>query len=348
MLGQLRTHAKSWLTKFILGAMAVGLIFYFGYTGLKESQTSSNPSLQVIARVNGERITLGSFEQLYGSKIKNFGFTPETIPPSAREMIRQNILKQLIETKLFAEQAKKIGLTISDKELAETITSVPMLHTSGVFNKKGYLEIFKPSFERETGEDFEKTLREELLAGKFEDFIRDSVSVTDEEVKKEYLLSKTELNLQKISFNSPESSPAKDFKSIQTEIFNALKEKTPKASRLLETLKKKQGFKIEETGLHPLKDKVIFVGGDLQATAALECIIKLSPENPVCPDSYPVGSQKVFFKLLGKKEADLTKFEAEKTALTQSLLSRRRIIILKTIADALTEQARIDTYLNKI
>ena len=200
MLNQLRRHAKGWMTKGILGAMAIGLIFYFGYAGVRKATRSSagGGKKNVAAVVNGEPIPLGKFEQAYDGQIQFYQqITKGQIPPPLQEQIREGVLQKLIQTKLFAQQAKAIGLSVSDKELLQEITSNQNFIKDGMFNKKLYLEQL-PSYQEQIGQDFESAIREELLADKFENLIRNSVAFSNGELKQEFLLSNTQLNLQKI------------------------------------------------------------------------------------------------------------------------------------------------------
>jgi hypothetical protein len=378
MLDQLRKHAKSWITKSILAVMTAGLIFYFGYAGVRKSGgLRGKPG--VIAVVNGESIPEGKFEEAYQNQLKLYEqLIKGNIPPALLETVKQNVLEKLIETKLFAEQARAIGLSVSDKELVQEIAMNQNFYRNGVFDKQIYLENFKPYYERKYGEDYEYSLREDLLAEKFEDLIRKSISVTEDEVKQEYLLSNTQLNLQKISFDEtswkegpesrklevesqksegnqrpetrnqkPETLGGDKLQEISTLILAVLNEKSyPKGANPLEALKKTYNLKVEQTGFHSLRDKAAFVG-DPEAHEVQACILKLTSENPVCPEGYTVGTERVFFKLIEKKDADLAKLEDEKKSTEKNLLSQRQALILRQIGDALIRQASIRTYLSK-
>jgi len=345
MLNQMRRHAKGWMTKGILGAMTVGLIFYFGYAGVRKVTRgmSGEGKKAVAAVVNGEEIPSGKFEQAYEGQIQFYKqLTKGQIPPALEEQVKEGVLQKLIETKLFAQQAKAIGLSVSDKELLQEITSNQAFLQNGVFNKKLYLERL-PSYQEEMGIDYESALREELLADKFENLIRNSVALSDAELKQEFLLANTQLNLQKVTLDTSSFKEDREnkIKEAETEILAALAEKAPaKGPSPLEALKKKYTLKIEDTGLHSLRDKVAFIG-DPQATDAYDCIFKLSPENPTCLRGIAVGNDLVFLKLLEKKEPDWAKFDEQKEETRKSLLARRQALTLKQIGDSLLKQASI-------
>ncbi|MBL7685663.1 MAG: SurA N-terminal domain-containing protein, partial [Deltaproteobacteria bacterium] len=246
MLDRIRTHAQGWIVKAILGSMTIGLIFYFGYSGLSRSggKNASGGNIHA-ATVNGEIIPQKKLEALVQKQMEFYRQVNQgALPPALVESIKANALERLIENKLLAEQAKKIGMTVSDKELAQEITSNPQFIKDGVFNKKFYLEVVKPNYERQMGDDYETDLREEILVDKFETFIKNSIQLSDQELHDEFVQSQTQLNLLKITLDNtqwkdqPESAPKAD--NAKTEILNALKSPAPaKGPAPLDTLKKK-------------------------------------------------------------------------------------------------------------
>lgn len=357
MLDHLRKHSKSWIIKFILGFMTVGLVLFFGYSGLQKASKEGKPGESAsIAKVNGEDIPEGQFQQAYEAQLKFYEqIAKGNIPPTLAQNIKTNVLKRLIDTTLLAQQARAVGLAISNKELAQEITSNPNFYKDGIFNKKFYLDQFKPYYERINGKDYEDSLRQDILADKFEKFIKDSVSVSDEEIRREFLLANTELNLQKIilkktAAESASAAESQAFKQIEEEILKALADATlplkgnRKNTPALDGLLKKYSLKTEETGFHSLRDKMAFVA-DPNATEALGCIMSLTLEKPFCQAAYPVGENQVIFRLLSIKNPDLSKYEQEKGNIEKTLLSRRQNLILQQINTALSKEASIQSHL---
>ncbi len=362
MLPQLR-NAKHLITKFILGLVASAMIFYFGYSGFnKVSSRGAGGKHGVAATVNGEAIPQAKFDRVYENQMKFYEqLSKNNLPPQLLNSLRQNVFEKLIESKIFAQQAKAIGMMVSDKELAHEITQNQSFYKDGMFDKKFYLEN-KAFYFQQTGEDYEQNLREEILADKFEKLIRDSISLTDEEIRQEYLLNNTQLNLQKISLDkkffasSTETKPSetapepKKKEEIESEILGALQSKTgtknsSQKNGSLENLKTKYDLKIEETKSHSLREKAAFTE-DPKATLAFECILKLTAEKPVCPKGYLIGNQLVFFKLIERKDPDWAKYDQEKTTLQKNLTEYRQTLILHQIAKDLIKQASVHVYSN--
>jgi len=361
MLDLLRTKgARSWVSISILAIMALGLVFYFGYSDYSRIFTAG-ATVEDIATVNGEEISAKKFENIVENELQKFGANGAKLPPALLEIVRQNTLQQLIVLKIFARQARQMGLMVSNEELINAITSNPNLSKDGMFDKKYYLKVYKPTYLQQTGEDYEKALTEELLAEKFEEFVKKSISVSEPEVYEEFILSQTQLNLQKITVpahnwglsesatSQPESGSAafETKKEIGNELLKVLQDKTAKNQKPLEALKKKYSLKIEETGPHSLRDRTAFVGTP-QAGEALACIVKLTSEKPTCVEGFDINGQWTFFKLISRKEPDLSQFDSQKEALKETLLQRKQLLSLQEIQKDLLSKAKIESRLPPI
>ncbi|MBF0491476.1 MAG: SurA N-terminal domain-containing protein [Deltaproteobacteria bacterium] len=367
MLDHLRNHAASWLTKTLLGLMSIGLIFFFGSSGLRRAEGIKN-SPNILAEVNGEKITQGLFEMNYENQMRFYEqIFKGNISEEMKEKAKQDTLDQLLRIKLFAQEAKKMGVRVSKSELIEAITQNPNFSKDNVFDKNFYLKQVKPGFFKQTQVDYEDYLNEILLAEKFEDLNRDSVKVSDEEVKEEYSLNKTELNLEKYSVDlnkiqsqagtesNPEKAKEQKTKEIEQEVFSTLSESQPsnpkdkkKTPSAIEVLKKKYELKDESTGFYSLRERAALVGStEIKDTKEpLQCIVQLTLENPWCRKAYPIENQLVFFKLVGRKDADMEKFDQEKSKLAGDLLNRKKNLVLKQIADKLLQKAKTTTNSN--
>ncbi len=348
MLDKIRTHATSWVIKTILALMGVGLIFFFGISQFQRIPNLSGRS-GTAAVVNGEIIPVGKLEwalENQKSRLREM-FKGSDLPATFFEGMKSQVLEELIQRKLFAQQAKTLGLQVSDKELSDRI--VQIYSQEGAFDKNAYLKS-KPNYKLRTGEDYEVSLREDLLASKFEDFIRDSIQISDQDLKQEFLYQKTELNLQKITLDSSQWKEKEEvenhLKDFQSELKTAFTESAPAKEKgapkisPLEALKKKYNLKMEETGFHSLKSKAGFTG-DPKSDEAFQCILKMTSENPFCFHGYLIDGKTVYFKLIEQKQADLSKFPEVKDQIRSTLLGQRQIAILNEVTDSLSNHASI-------
>ncbi len=95
--------------------------------------------------------------------------------------LRKQVIEQMVEQKLWHQEALRIGLQVTDAELRDTIVKLPGFQQDGQFNGERYRRIL--SLEKLTSEQFEEQQRKELLIDKAKNLIRQSVALTPSEIK---------------------------------------------------------------------------------------------------------------------------------------------------------------------
>jgi len=104
--------------------------------------------------------------------------TPEVI-----KMLKLNekVLDELINTYILAQEAKRIGLTVTDAELQEAIQSVPAFVTGGAFNMERYRAILD-QFQL-TPQQFEDQQRRQMIRERLYNLVTENVIVSKEEIE---------------------------------------------------------------------------------------------------------------------------------------------------------------------
>ncbi len=189
MLDFLRKRKRSWTIFLIVGVISFVFILYFGSSGLVE-----DPTLGPVAMVNGEAISAIELETLVSRALQSNRSTQRFDELN----LRIALLQDLIQTRLLLQEARRLGLEVTDEELTKTIAQNPVFQTNGQFNKALYLRILRAN--RATPGQFEKERNNELLIDKLLDITRDSVHVSEAEVKERYQLEKERINLNFIRF----------------------------------------------------------------------------------------------------------------------------------------------------
>ncbi|MBW2568816.1 MAG: SurA N-terminal domain-containing protein [Deltaproteobacteria bacterium] len=193
MLKLMRYHAKSWLIKIILGAIV--LVFVFWGVGSFRSDKGGR-----VALVNGETITIeeyrGEFNKLIDQLRQRFGnsLNDETIMPE----IKRQALYSLINQKLMFQEAEKLNIRVSEKELADTIGKIEAFQTAGVFDEPHYRKVLKRN--NLTPEEFEDNQRKFILIEKLRDLILSSIKVSDSEAMEWYNWSNAFVNIDFVLF----------------------------------------------------------------------------------------------------------------------------------------------------
>lgn len=180
VLSLMRRHAKSWLIKFLIGIIAVVFIFYFGYsfrarTGVK------------IAYVNGELISGVEYQKAYRNLL-------EGLQRQYRDAWSDNLIKifdiknraldSLINQRLISQEAKRIGLDVTEREIQDKIMAYPGFQFQGRFDERRYMALLQNN--RMKPEDFEAGIAQELLQEKVSQFLMTFSPVTEAEVRDRY------------------------------------------------------------------------------------------------------------------------------------------------------------------
>jgi peptidyl-prolyl cis-trans isomerase D len=183
MLDKLRANKGGIITYVFLFAIIIVFVVSFG-PGSFDKGCSGNRSEGWAAKVDGQVIPMGEYERAYSSMFRNF--QQQAGSSFTREMAEQfglssAALNQLVDRALVLQEARRQGLVISDEELARTIFSLPAFQTDGRFDKEGYQRTVASAY-GSTGR-FEQVLREDLLYQRVLAGIRQTVKVSESEVR---------------------------------------------------------------------------------------------------------------------------------------------------------------------
>jgi len=137
------------------------------------------------AMVNGETVTSGELDRAYRNMYEQYRqIFKDQFNDSMAKGLRQQALRDLVQTRLLVQEAKQTGLRVTDEEVQTAIMRTPSFSNQGKFDKAAYersLEYInmKPSV-------FEETQREYMLKQKIERIIEEGVDVTEEELRDAY------------------------------------------------------------------------------------------------------------------------------------------------------------------
>jgi len=191
MLRILREHASSWMLKGILVLVAVTFISWGGYSYFRKKEET------YVAKVNSVTIERREYDNVFQNTVKQY---QQALGPAFSEKmidelrLREKILDGLIEKILILQEAKRLGLSVSNEELRETIESIPAFQVNGQFDERRYERVL--SLNRITDEQFEQSQRENLLISKIVNLIKmNEGKVSDEEVLDTYLFENERINL---------------------------------------------------------------------------------------------------------------------------------------------------------
>lgn len=167
---------------FILG---IAILFALQWGPGSRGCDQSVPDLgtQYAAKVNGRDIPIAEFRLAYRNQIAR-----QQIPESiARQFgMPKQVLDQMVQLELLAQQAEKQHLLPSDQELRRIIHRNPDFQKDGKFDLTRYRQVLREYYQR-TDADFEAELRRQVAANKLLELIEGSAQVSDDELKASFL-----------------------------------------------------------------------------------------------------------------------------------------------------------------
>jgi peptidyl-prolyl cis-trans isomerase D len=191
MLKILRENASSWLIKGLLIIVAVTFVSWGGSYLLREKKSS------YAAMVNGTVIDLREYGDAYQTLIKQYR---DALGPSfndkmlAELKMKEKLLDDFINRILVVQDAKRLGLTVSDGELQDMIQAVPGFQDGGQFDPRLYERFLRS--QRMSAEEFERLQRERILMGRIVNLIRQNAGkVSEQEIRDTFVFENERINL---------------------------------------------------------------------------------------------------------------------------------------------------------
>jgi len=202
MLGIMRKYKQSIIIKGVFTIIVlsfVGTIFLIWGEGKEGLQGSS-----YAVKVNGEKIPYDEFLRTYDrmkDSIQQIYGQPLT-PEMEKQMgVRKMALDTIIGNALVRQEARRMGIRVSDDDVAAAISQMPFFQRDGVFDAKLYDQVLRMN--RITPAAFENAKRQELIMEKVRKEITDKVTISDQDLLNHYKKTHDSIVLRFVSF-SPE------------------------------------------------------------------------------------------------------------------------------------------------
>lgn len=192
MLGYLRENTGNWIIKIFLFIIVIVFVFL----GVGSMSSKKNNS---VATVNDEPITITEFQDAYKSVVaqmrERFGDNLNDDLLKALN-VKQQALNNLIEQKLVANEAQRLKIIVSDKELTEALMTIKAFQKDGAFNLEQYKKVL--GFNSLNPEIFEVRQRAAMKERKVRDMVLSGITVSDVEAKTWYVFQNTAMAINYI------------------------------------------------------------------------------------------------------------------------------------------------------
>ncbi len=199
-------HKHKNITVAIIALATGGFFLWLFFTGGISDITS--PSKRCVVEVGSGCITLKDYRRellRFSDLLKN---------PQMEELIREQVLSNLIAQELLYQKAKSLSLIASDEEVVEVIKSDPSFQEGGLFSSSKYKEVL--SRIGMTPEEYEEYIRKMLSIQKLLSFLTNGVYLTEKELEINLLADSTLLSGSLYLITSADVS--KDYKPTEQEL----------------------------------------------------------------------------------------------------------------------------------
>src|ERR1700735_4008573 len=163
----------------LLGIICLSMLTYL-IPGL--GSASFNTSPDAVATVGGHDITAVDVQQQL-----NLALRGQSVPDALKGFYAKQVLDQIIFKQALQVEAQRLGLQVTDQELSDRIKQIlPAAWNGDTWLKDKYTT----EVETRTGmgvPEFEGFLRDQMLQEKFHQLVTDAITVSPEEMQREYV-----------------------------------------------------------------------------------------------------------------------------------------------------------------
>ena len=182
MLDVMRSNARSSLIVLVFGAIIVTFIFSFG-RGSSGFRTRTPETWA--AKVNGDVVTASDFAQAYASRFRQMSQQrggKYTTDNAKQDDLRRATLSSLVDQELIAQQAKDLGIVVTNEELSDAIAKSPQFQQNGRFDFDYYKRLVENGYGMSVPR-FEDAWRRDMLRAKVLQSVLNGAQVSDDEVR---------------------------------------------------------------------------------------------------------------------------------------------------------------------
>lgn len=161
----------------VVGILGIGMLLYLVPQG-----TNDLSGTDTVAQVGDQSISVVDVQNQLSKTTRG-----TQIPPALLPMYTQQALDQLLDEKMLAIEADRMGLRVSDEEHADLLKKlVPTAFTGDTFiGMDRYSAEVQSRFQMSVPE-FETEVKNALLQQKFQQLVTDGITASDDEVRDEF------------------------------------------------------------------------------------------------------------------------------------------------------------------
>jgi peptidyl-prolyl cis-trans isomerase D len=199
MLDFVRNKQKSIIIKLAFAIIILSFVIGYAMLSAPGGPSGDDPTAEA-AVVNGKVITYNNFQSTYSGLYQLYQniYQGQFTPALERELkLAEKSINSMIDQVLLQEEAERLNIQVSGKELVKAIAEIPAFQENGVFNKERYLQVL--AYQRMDSDQFEAMQRNELIINKVREQIQASVTVSEADIEEEFRNINEKVNLNFVS-----------------------------------------------------------------------------------------------------------------------------------------------------
>ena len=302
---------------FIKGTMLVVVITFIGTIFVVWGMKSTPGDMArrgVIATVGDVEITQDEYQEALRRQIEMYKqiFGERLNDKMLDSMnVKQAVADQLVRRQVVLQYAAQHGLAVGPAEVVDAIRQFPAFSGKEGFTRQRYLDVLRAN--RLSPEWFEAQMRQDLTTRKVEDLVRESVMVSEAELREAFRQSRRKLTVELVQLPAGDEG-----KKLADTITVALGKQVPLAAAA-----KDAGASVRTVGPFPISVPPQDIP-DTQAFAQAASILKVGETSPLV-----TGLRASYLlRLVSQENPSAEEFDKEREGFrTQSLAMKREAVL---------------------
>ena len=170
-------RGNKFFSVFLLSAITIMISVAFIFWGIGPKD---NAAVQYVAQIEDDNILLEEYYRAYDNEYNRLRdqYTDDEIE---KMNIPDRVINALIDRRVILIAAGNAGITVTEKELQDAIMRAPYFQRDGVFDVNVYERSLK--INRISPQNFENSMRSDLISAKMTALIGETVELSSEETK---------------------------------------------------------------------------------------------------------------------------------------------------------------------
>ena len=211
MLRYMRKHSRSWLTKFVFGIIILVFVFWGGSSYLARHANT-------VAKVDNHIISVQEYSKAYRNELRVLQerYGKRLDDKTIQQMhLKEKVLDDLVSDMIMDIEAKRLGIVVSDKEVAASIRNMKAFQTrEGRFNEFAYKRLL--AYYRLKPSEFETQQRMQILRNRLRTLVTSGVFLNPDEIKTAFHAINDSFDLAFVRINTGDFN--RDIKTTPKEI----------------------------------------------------------------------------------------------------------------------------------